>query len=330
METENPNGRPCPADQDTSTTPQEQAPVSPPKDSDAALLERFSARLDHDRAEATRIVEEGPSLHNHIRVAEAQRTLSRLAFVTPETELIRYRAAEVKAREEEEKRKDNEARVIQEGKQSSWKAFVDQRGERYAECAIRNYEISCPAQEAVVAAVRDYCRNIKQRIAEGTNVLLLGPAGTGKDHLATAVARAAVNECGGAKDTYCGFRGEVHPGFDIQWSNGPALFGEVRDTFDTKGAKEKRIIDRLVRADVLYLSDLLPPGNKLTDFQASIAYQVVDDRYNRGKPTWLTLNVASRAEMEAGLGSAIVDRLIDGAVILQCAWPSYRTRLVKP
>ena len=118
----------------------------------------------------------------------------------------------------------------------------------------------------------------------------------------------------------CGHR----PGFDVQWSNGPALFGEVRATFDVKGRREDEIIKRLVRAKVLYLSDLLPPGNKLTDYQASITYQVIDARYSDRKPTWLTLNVATRAEMEAGLGAAIVDRVVDGALVLACNWPSYR------
>jgi DNA replication protein DnaC len=343
METENPNGKTCPTDQDkglTQTPPsalgsdpevteQYRKILSP---TDAELLERITSRLDRDRTEASRIVNEGALHWNHVRVAEAQKTLRDLAFVTPETEMARYRADQAKAHEErlreDEKRKENEERVIHEGKQSSWKAFIEQRGSRYAECAIRNYEVTCPAQEVVVEALREYCRNIKERIAAGVNVLLLGPAGTGKDHLTVALARAAISECGGEKDSYNGERGGIRLGFNIEWTSGPGLFSALRATFDRKGGGADRILKGLSTAKVLYLSDLMPPSGKLTDFQEETAYEVIDNRYNRRLPTWLTLNVASRSEMEAGLGSAIVERLIDGALILQCNWPSYRKKLV--
>ena len=326
METEDRTANQCQTDLDKSTI---QTPPSA-TDSDAELLERITMRLDRSRADATCVVEEGTPTHNHLDVDRARKTLRDLAFITPETELARHRAGQAKAREEriraEEQRREHEARVVWEGKQRSWEAFIEQRGRRYAECKLANYEVTCPSQEAVVKSLREYCEAIKERIATGVNVMLLGPAGTGKDHLTVALARAAISACGGEKDSYNGFSGRFRPGFDIQWSNGPALFGEVRATFDVKGAREDQIIDRLADTSVLYLSDLLPPGGKLTDFQAAIVYQVVDSRYNHIKPTWLTLNVATRCEMEAGLGSAIVDRLIDGALILQCNWPSYRKK----
>jgi len=144
-------------------------------------------------------------------------------------------------------------------------------------------------------------------VDSGDGLLLIGPCGTGKDHLLIGLARVAI----GADLT-------------VRWASGPKLFAQVRQAIDADGKTPESVLRPFERAQVLILSDPLPPIGRLTDFQADIIYRLVDERYNRLWPIWLAANAANRAELESGLGVPVVDRLADGSTVLACDWPSYR------
>ena len=115
----------------------------------------------------------------------------------------------------------------------------------------------------------------------------------------------------------------IKAGFNVIWQNGMDLFGDIRDAID-KGDAERALVSKLVSPDVLYLSDPLPPVGKLTDFQAAMLFRVLDGRYSRKRPTWVTVNVSSGAEMDERMGPQNGDRLRDGALAIFCDWPSHR------
>ncbi len=75
---------------------------------------------------------------------------------------------------------------------------------------------------------------------------------------------------------------------------------------------------------MLVLDDVLPPNGVLTEYQASTLHRLIDARYRRCRPTWVTMNAADGAEAERGMGPQVVDRLRHGALALFCSWPSYR------
>jgi DNA replication protein DnaC len=107
------------------------------------------------------------------------------------------------------------------------------------------------------------------------------------------------------------------------WVNGMDLFGRIRDRIQ-RGEEERDLIRGLVKPDVLAISDPLPPFGALTEFQATMLFRVLDERYSRRRPVWVTVNVANRAEFEERMGVQLVDRLIDGALVVYCNWKSYR------
>lgn len=218
--------------------------------------------------------------------------------------------------EEREKRRQEELRSIEWRKTQAWRELVSLRGERYRDCRLKNFACETEAQVATVEKLREYCTEMPYRIQRGESIVLFGPRGTGKDHLLMALAHAAIGL-----------------GKSVEWKNGMDLFGDVRDAMTT-GTEEKRIVSELVRPDVLYLSDPLPviaggaangktPGC-LTDFQASMLFRILDGRYSRSKPTWVTVNVASGKELDERIGPQNADRLRDGALGIFCNWPSYR------
>jgi len=191
-----------------------------------------------------------------------------------------------------------------------WKSLIAKRGRRYEKCLLKNFTSSCAAQRDVLTALRRYVSNISEHIRSGEGVLLYGPKGTGKDHLLVAASREAINR-----------------GHRVTWHNGMDLFGDIRDRMDANES-ERAFVGRLVSAEVLYLSDPLPVDGSLTEFQKSMLFRILDGRYSHIRPTWITVNVSSRQELESRMGTQSVDRIIDGAMTYFCNWPSNRKKLV--
>lgn len=210
-----------------------------------------------------------------------------------------------------EERRRAEYRIRQ-----AWNELVKHRGERYRDCLLANFDCGLDEQTEAVGMLRDYCESVRERAKKCEGIVLFGPRGTGKDHLLMAVARAAIGA-----------------GMSVGWQNGMDLFGDVRDAM-SNGSDERRIVSDLVRPDVLYLSDPLPvvttaqssgkANGALTEFQASMLFRILDGRYSRNRPTWVTVNVQSGKELDERLGPQNADRLRDNALAIYCNWPSYR------
>jgi len=172
-----------------------------------------------------------------------------------------------------------------------------------------SYEIYDDEQIQAVAALRDYCENVEERFAAGDGLFLIGPPGTGKDHLAIAVARWAV----------------ITLGVSARWVTGPGLRGELRDGI-TDGRKEGATLSPYISADLLILSDPVAPGSRLTDFQVDAMFRIADERNRRRRPTFVTANFADDDDAEKLIGSQVLDRLSHGATRRICSWESYRTK----
>jgi DNA replication protein DnaC len=179
-------------------------------------------------------------------------------------------------------------------------------GKRLSSATLDNYVVSKPEQAKILADVREYVASIGERIAQGIGIVLNGPSGNGKDHLLISAARSA-----------------IQVGAVVCWKNGQDLLREFRDRIGTDESEES-LLAPLVSADVLVISDPLPPSGSLTDYQASMIYCVLDARYRDCKATWASMNVTSRKEADNRIGVAIVDRLRHEALCLACNWPSYR------
>ena len=186
--------------------------------------------------------------------------------------------------------------------------LISQAGRRYADCELGTFATDRPAQRKAVELVENYCSSLLDAWESG-GLLLYGPCGTGKDHLAFAVCRRLVEE----------------QGRSVVWINGQSWFGEIRDAMDGEDRTEARIIGQLTKPDVLVVSDPLPPFGALTQHQATMLYRAIDYRYANAKPTIATVNVANDEEAEARMGVATWDRLCHGAWKVHCNWPSYRT-----
>lgn len=188
------------------------------------------------------------------------------------------------------------------------------RGRRYAECSFDNFEAGTDAQRQIVDQLKSYVRDAAS--IAGTNVVLFGPKGTGKDHLLRALATASAY-----------FHGIVP-----LWRQGVDLHENLRrEAFRDEGRSKLTLgddpHDDEETTDVLWISDPLPPSGGLTEYQQAKLFGLIDRRYSDLRPTWITMNVADGSEAESRMGAQVVDRLRDGALVLNCNWPSYRKAL---
>lgn len=192
------------------------------------------------------------------------------------------------------------------------RAYIAQRGRRYANCRLENFDTSGNGSEAKAVAsrsIRGYLDNWQAHYAAGYGVTLYGPVGTGKDHFAAAICHYAIDS-----------------GLPVEWVDGMTLFAELRRSFDRDSRdSETRIIDRYERAAVLCISDPLPVSGDLSDFQASSLLRIIDGRYNDLRLTIVTVNVAGGEEAKRRLTPAIYDRIRHTSLAIHCNWPSHRT-----
>lgn len=196
-----------------------------------------------------------------------------------------------------------------------WQEFVGGCGERYAECEFANFELSIfevakaeeirSRQQKAIDRLTEYAKSMTRT---SPNVILFGAKGTGKDHMATALARIAFL---------------VH-GLSVRWSTGPSMCCEFREPLQIKGVTDFDVIRRFTSPNILYISDVVLPGGALSQHQSELLYEIIDQRYRHRKPTWLSANVAGQKQLSESIGAPHVDRLIDGAITIRCDWESHR------
>ncbi|MBN1855301.1 MAG: ATP-binding protein [Pirellulales bacterium] len=196
-----------------------------------------------------------------------------------------------------------------------WCTFLElikRRGQRYAMCSLENFDI-CGRDSKRKTSVRDELRsfttNMPERIASGSGLVLLGPPGTGKDHLLMACLREAI----------------LTHGFTVRWHDGLELFQQVKAAIARDGTGD--FFKQLYTPQILALSDPVPPRDELTAYELSVLRNVIEKRYSSGLSTWITTNVQNYDEARKLFTSAVLDRLLHGTLELFCGWESYRTRM---
>lgn len=207
----------------------------------------------------------------------------------------------------ERQRKEQEA--YKREMQATWQSCGV--GPRFAGCTFENYQPQNAAQQGALAVCENFpFTGAGEDSPKAKGLWLIGPKGTGKTHLATAVLRG---EWFGA--------GQV-PGVITH----DGLIAEIRATWD----KNSRISTEDVlhkygdEIDVLVLDDV-GVGNDSKQSRIDL-YPVINRRYSNNLVTIITSNLTA-SELEQVLGDRITDRLRDGAIVVPVPGESYRKTL---
>lgn len=185
-----------------------------------------------------------------------------------------------------------------------WERVLGGRERTHGSVSLDDFQPPNQLAYKAVARLRKFAAELPQMIEFGHGLVLYGPAGSGKDHLLVSLARTALYEH------------DVR----IEWWNGGKLSAKFRSSMNDP----EPVFKSLLRPQVLYISDPLPPQGGLTAHQSECFLRMMDDRISAGKPTWVSLNVSSNDEADRLMGAPIVDRMIAGALVIHCNWPSKR------
>lgn len=142
-------------------------------------------------------------------------------------------------------------------------------------------------------------------------LLLIGPPGIGKTHLAVSVLREVVLK---------GLRGVY---YDTR-----SLLSTIRSTYNpVTRASEADILEEVMRAELLVLDDL--GAERLTDWVEETMHLIVNTRYNEKRPTVFTTNYEDVSEQDidslrARVRYRLHSRLREMCEFLEYEGPDYR------
>lgn len=184
-------------------------------------------------------------------------------------------------------------------------------GKRHAKCWFDNFEVGddefTQARKHALQTAIAYAKELKANPKSGRNIIFSGTCGTGKDHLAVSVLRAALSYHLGAR-----------------FIRGSVLCSECR-----KHSLEhsQDVPYDMWNVDILAVSDIEPHTDKeATPFEQRALLELVDRRYNAMLPMVITTNKETRDELSALITERVVDRLFQDAIVIPMVWPSYRDR----
>ena len=143
-------------------------------------------------------------------------------------------------------------------------------------------------------------------------ILLIGPPGIGKTHLAVSVLRAVVLK---------GLRGLYYDTRSLLW--------DLRSTYDpVTRSSEADVLQPVMGADLLVLDDL--GAERLTDWVEETMHLIVNTRYNERRPTVFTSNYKDVSDdedldsLKARVGFRMHSRLREMCEFLEYEGPDYR------
>ena len=177
---------------------------------------------------------------------------------------------------------------------------------RYIDCGFDNYVVEVPGQQAVLDVCRDYADHFEEHARKGSCLILCGNPGTGKNHLASAIANVVLTK-----------------GHSVLHVTAYDIIARIRQTWQRGigNSTELEVIRGFAEVGLLIIDEV---GKTFgSDGERVHLFEVIDHRYRDLKPT-LILSNESIGGVEKYLGPAAFDRLCQNGGLLLFDWQSHR------
>lgn len=185
---------------------------------------------------------------------------------------------------------------------------------RFMERTFENFKRDTKDRERCYQTAKEYADHFKEHKENGSGLYIEGTNGTGKTHLAAAIALQLIGE-----------------GIPVICKTSSDLLADVKRAYDNPELQEWKILDVYRRVDLLIVDDL--GKEQCSDWAMTTLYNIFNDRYEDMKPVIITTNYSADGLIEAltpkGMDAtkitAIVSRLKETSEVMTMAWQDARS-----
>ncbi len=226
---------------------------------------------------------------------------------------LAYWSKKDKEDEEQKKRVDRQKEI--EKRQSRMNRLIVNSGmsKRQQFCSFDNYTVTVPGQKNALEIAEKYVTCFEDKKSIGKGLYIEGTNGTGKTHLASAIAMALINKF-----------------YSVKCQTAVALLENIKKAYnDYSDYTEDEILDRFRKVDLLIIDDL--GKEQVTNWGVATLYSIIDYRYNEMLPTIITTNYNEQMLIERMTVNddcqnikAIISRFRETTDVITMAWNDYR------
>ena len=212
------------------------------------------------------------------------------------------------ADKEKRQREENERRekALQQLAQSGMK-------KRFLSRTFENFQTDTPERARAYRVAKEYADNFAMHKANGDGLYIEGTFGTGKTHLAAAIAIQLMEQ-----------------EYNVIFKTADDLLHDIKATFDEKGCDEQKVLERFKNCGLLVIDDI--GKEQATDWSTAQLYAIINDRYECQKPLIITTNFNETdlvaVESPKGVGGhrikAILSRLHETCCLMTMSWKDWR------
>lgn len=175
---------------------------------------------------------------------------------------------------------------------------------RYRTKDFASFIADTDAKEKARAVAMEFAQNFDRHMKNGTVVVFSGLPGTGKSHLAIAIAQAVMTR------------------YTALYTSAIDAIRMIRDTWRRDSGKtENEVLDMLASVGLLVLDEVGVQHG--TEAEKVHLFDMIDKRYRDMMPTILLTNHGT-AGLKAYLGERSYDRLREGGIWVKFDWQSQR------
>ena len=171
-------------------------------------------------------------------------------------------------------------------------------GKRYENATFENSETGLNKSfDVAFNRCQKYCENYKTVLQNGHGIYLFGDKGTGKTHLTACMANELLKKC-----------------VPVLLTNLFEISKSLKSTFSKASTStEKALLERLSNVDFLFLDDIgteIFTKNSADTWTQTVLFDIVNERYNQGKPTVFSNNYSLNELVNLrGISEKTVDRI---------------------